>query len=1392
MRRWFLSYNSQDLELMQGLEAALRAKDPEANLFFAPKSLRVGGYWLPALADEIAQATAFILLVGERGLGPWQIIEYYEALDKRVKATHFPILLILQEGQPAPGLPFLRQLHWIVTPHPASEQTVARLLEATDGVATQPGKLWRYTAPYRGLASMTESDTDFFFGRAGETIEVLRALETMPDRMPLLLGNSGVGKSSLAQAGVVASLKRQSWPEDGESTGAWPVQFKESRRWCFLKLNPGTAPLKTLVELFLKTWQFESTDPAWEEKQSGWVAALLSGKASLRGLMDATERRYEELGQPKPPAFFLYVDQGEELYAHSEEHQRQRFSELLSHGVADPRLRVLMSLRADFTGALQSDEPLYAIHHQINVPPLREKELYEVVSRPAELLSARFETDALASDIARRTAEESTKDAGALPLLSYLLDDMWTQMVKRGDGILRYPAKAIELGSVLADRANSFLASHPEATDKLRRILTLKLATVQENSEPTRRHALRSEFSDEEWRLVSELADHPHRLLVTATHEGSETYAEVAHEAIFRRWDKLREWIAAEREFLTWKSSLEHDRRRWEATPASSRKDALLMGLSLVQAQNWLLTRAGDLPNADREFVERSAQREAVERRQKEKLRRRIQIGTIAAAIVLAVVAGVAFQQKRQAQISQRTAIWKALAFEAPRQKDQTGDDDIAGLLARQSVIVHDGLSDQPTGLIDYTLYTIFPSAQFRHVLRGHSASVLSVAFSPDGLKLASGSWDRTVRVWDLRQPQNIPPPLATLQGGIWSLAFSKDGIWLAAGDDDGTIHVWDLRQPQAAPLILSGHQDHVQSVAFSPDAQKLASGSVDKTIRLWDLRQPQTAPVVIAANQGSVWSVAFSPDGNSIASGGDDGTIHVWQTDQLLLAPLVLKGHHDKVQTVVFSSNGKELASGSADKTICIWDLAATRQPKPIVLSGHQGTVWSIAFSSDGQKLASGSADTTIRIWDLRQTQSPPLVLAQGHRGDVRSVVFSPDGERLASGSEDTTIRVWDLHPAQTASVALLGNDLSVNSVAFDSIGQLMASGGDDSKIRIWNLQQPGAAPIALTGHRASVWSVAFSPNGRKLASGGADRSVRVWDLQQLGAAPLVLMGHKGSVWSVAFSPDGQKLASGSADATIRIWDLRQPQAAPLMLTNASANRTGVVNSATEDRPCFSQLQLAYHPDDFYSVAFSPDGQMLASGNADGAVRIWDLRAPQAAPKVLTGHQDYVCSVAFSPDSQNLASGSGDNSIRLWDLRQTQLAPLVLAGHSGNVLSVAFSPDGQRLISGSEDKSVRIWDMHQPESVAVVLARHTDLVLSVAFSPDGRKFASASADKTIRIWDESDKLADVECQLIWRNLSLEEWRLFVGDGISYERTCPNLPSGEGALANAPAGKRGT
>jgi formylglycine-generating enzyme required for sulfatase activity len=619
MPRWFLSYHSPDEGPAKGLKAAIEAKRSDAEIFFSPVNLRAGGFWQRALAEEIAKADGFILFVAKSGLGKWQELEYYAALDRRA-ISEFPLVMVLLDGYMAPGLPFLRQLHWIVTPDPLAERELGRLIEAlTTGSSDRPRELWRFTNPYRGLAAMEEKDSDYFFGRENETISVLSALWSNPKKLPMIIGNSGVGKSSLAQAGVLAALKRQQTPRvDG--LNSWVLQ--DTRQWCFLTLKPGAEPLKALVRTFLDTWQFDAANPERVKYQSGWIDLLRDEKAKLSDLLDTTENRYKELNLSEPPAFFLYVDQGEELYARAEKRQSRRFSELVAQALDDPRFRAMMSMRADFFGELQKDNSLFRVREQIDILPLGEEQLREIVSRPAGELSARFESPSLVDIITRKTAEDSVDDVGALPLLSYTLDDMWTEMVKRADGVLRLPAQSFELGGVLVDRADRFLAAHSRDEDALRRILTLHLATVHEDGEPTRRRAPRHEFTEQEWQLVGELANHPNRLLVTAVRPGGETFAEVAHEALFRRWTKLREWIAAEREFLAWKSGLESARRTWETTPDDYRKDALLMGAALAKAESWLAKRPEDLTIADRTFVQESLARERAAKRRIQRFER--------------------------------------------------------------------------------------------------------------------------------------------------------------------------------------------------------------------------------------------------------------------------------------------------------------------------------------------------------------------------------------------------------------------------------------------------------------------------------------------------------------------------------------------------------------------------------------------------------------------------------------------------------------------------------------------------------------------------------------------------------------------------------------------------
>ena len=293
-----------------------------------------------------------------------------------------------------------------------------------------------------------------------------------------------------------------------------------------------------------------------------------------------------------------------------------------------------------------------------------------------------------------------------------------------------------------------------------------------------------------------------------------------------------------------------------------------------------------------------------------------------------------------------------------------------------------------PNGFAQYVPYS---------TLEGHERSVNSVAFSPDGSTLASGSWDGTIRLWNAVTGEHK----TTLEGywGVLFVAFSPDGSTLASGSDD-TIRLWNAVTGEHK-TTLEGHEGDVNSVAFSPDGSTLASGSSDRTIRLWNAVTGEYKTTL--EGYWGVLFVAFSPDGSTLASGSDD-TIRLWNavTGEY---KTTLEGHEGDVNSVAFSPDGSTLASGSSDRTIRLWN-AVTGEHKTI-LEGHEGDVNSVAFSPDGSTLASGSSDRTIRLWNAVTGEYKTIL--EGHWWDVNSVAFSPDGSTLASGSSDT-IRLWEI----------------------------------------------------------------------------------------------------------------------------------------------------------------------------------------------------------------------------------------------------------------------------------------------------------------------------------------------------------------------------------------------
>jgi hypothetical protein len=605
----FLSYHTPDRAMARALKSAIEQALPTADVFLDQTHLRYGHLWQPALFDAIAKAQAFLILVSNQ-LGDWQKVEYYEARDRNAKDETFlllPVLVADRAKGPAANLPGLAQFHWVESTEPTAPEPLAKIVAALQSrELPKPREPWRAINPYRGLVALDEQDADFFFGRTRETSDILARIITCSGRLIALVGNSGVGKSSLVQAGVIGSLKRQRWPNGQDS---WPDALKDSRAWAYLTMKPSEDPILALVSEFATLWFPDVTDPQRIERRDAWAALLREGKGRIADLIEATDKRFHDALSLTPPTrIFLYIDQGEELYARTPPLQRKKFSEIVADGLGScpQRLVVMISQRADYYGELQANASLFHLSEKIDVAPLGADALALVLREPAGVLGARFESDDLVAHIVRAAEDQP----GALPLLADLFIDLWARMRDRGDGVIRISdhPEIIQIGAALSKRAAQFLARNIDKQEAVKRLFTLRLAHVPRQGEPVRarwERDPRDKTTEAEWSLVEQLAGPDWRLLVTGEKDGKAT-AEVAHEILLRTWPRLKSWLEAEREFLIWRGEVDARREEFEKTTSGRKSEALLMGLPLMQAEQWLNQRSNDIAPATVKFILRS------------------------------------------------------------------------------------------------------------------------------------------------------------------------------------------------------------------------------------------------------------------------------------------------------------------------------------------------------------------------------------------------------------------------------------------------------------------------------------------------------------------------------------------------------------------------------------------------------------------------------------------------------------------------------------------------------------------------------------------------------------------------------------------------------------------
>ena len=1151
--------------------------------------------------------------------------------------------------------------------------------------------------PYKGLRAFGEADAPDFFGRESLTQRLAERLaeEAETARFLAVVGPSGSGKSSVVSAGLLPRLRQQQHP--ARRGAPWTPLVVE--------LTPGTHPFEELEAGLLRV----ATNPP--------ATLMAQLRDDERGLARAVKR---VLPADKQTELVLVIDQFEELFTLTQdEAARVDFLDSLFAAMADPgsRLWVVATLRADFYDRPLLYAPsgaLLARRTEV-VVALTPGEIYRAITGPAERAGL-----ALEADLAATIMQDVGEQPGTLPLLQYALTELYERRAGRLLTLAAYRASGGVLGA-LARRAESVYAGLTGGEQEEARQLFLRLVTLGDGTEDTRRRVRRAELvsaARDEAALERVLEEFGRYRMLTFDRDAlaREPTVEVAHEALLRAWPRLRDWLDASRAALHVQRRLLRAAAEWRA--AGQDPSHLAGGARLAQFAGLAASEDLALTGDERAYLAASQaegdrqaaldrarqthelalaqQSAAAQRSAAQRLR-----GLVGAlALFLLVAAGLAifaFSQQAVADSARRMAIANLTHSEALRLAglantalQSNASPDVIGLLAVRSLQTE--YTAAGDAILEAAATLDYPRRLFANAGGGG-------VFSADGkylLDCQQGDFGMTAALFDVASGRQVMTYTADSQ--VSAVALSPDGAVVAASLRGGAVDLWDRASGRQLQALASGDAG-VQGLAFSPDSKMLLTGGGNNAARLWNV-----------------------PDGQLVRT---------------------ITGHTAPIQGVAFSPDGTRILTGSEDKTARLWDTLTGR---PVfTFTGHSATVSDVAFSRDGRQILTGG-DSTVRLWDA--TTGQMLRTFTGHTGLITAVTFSPDGTLILSGSDDGTMRLWDSAGGRELRRFASPQD-SVNGVAFTPDGQAVLEDDNDVAARLWDLHPPRQFP-PFAGHVGQIWGVAFSADGTRLLTGGSrgsDGTARLWDVRT-GAELQRFAGHTGSVNAVAFSADGNTImtAAGSPEDTIRFWDARNGallrtfapggpgQLAPFRAALAPDDAT--VLGVTREGPALLLDALSGkllrtlqgHVNRAWRAVYAPDSKTAFTGGLDGTVREWDLTAGRELRR-FTGHADTE-NLVLSYDGRILLTGGSDGTAALWDAQTG--APL--ATYPGLGAPLAITRDGTRVLSSASATSAYLW-VRATGQVLRHLTSATGGFSPATMSPDGQALVAVNPSGALALW---------------------------------------------------------
>ncbi|RZB16344.1 hypothetical protein StrepF001_27010 [Streptomyces sp. F001] len=1094
------------------------------------------------------------------------------------------LLRLLTEGDPA-GPPWLTadRLHTAldrefaddtrVRPARQSEGTLGGLVIARNRAYRVPGgdavePPADVPCPYPGLAPFRAEDSGHFFGRDDLVEQLLTAVArpgSEPGEPVVVVGASGAGKSSLLRAGLLASLERRHAADGGEDL--WPA---------LLLPTPGAHPMDALSE--------------------AWADATGRETHEVRTALEAG--RFPPPRAGREPCRLLVVDQFEELFTHCQDiAERDAFVAVLTADAGAARPRVVLGLRADHYGSCLAHPELESAleHGQVNVPPMRERDLRAAVEEPAAAVGLGLErglTDRLLHDLNEgRLGDDET---GALPFLAHALRETWRERSGTRLTLTGYQAT----GGIWQSVAKTGEALHESLDDDGRgalRDLLLRMVHLPPDGTGARAGIRRPVPLDS---LLDGLPPAARKIrdrlaedrLITV---GQDT-AQIAHEALLRAWPRLHDWIEEDAATLLRRQQLRTAAGDWRA---ADRDAAFLLTGSRLQAALELRDPGGHGPLPERESEFLTASEEAAESARRRERRRVTVLKTAVVALVIGLVVAIgsavvairqeekAQEQRRSAQKQRELATYRALLAEA---------ENLRGTDPRTSLDL--GLAAhalRPTGESRRVLFETLAGSPFRGgtVL---PTDAYETVLGPDGRTLATVDGEDGMTLWDVGRGSARRTPLARLDcepSSAQDVSFGgPDGRILAARCKEDTLSLWDLTglrtgtEPRhLTTLHVDGLPGSLETLALSDDGTKLAAtGWWDEdenvaaeeggALVLWDVsdpRRPRRASVTKGMYETD--GLAFAPGGRTLAAAGDG---------------LRARGFLD-------------VGNAFATSGVRTWDVSDPRRPRRgDMVTGSDGDV---AFSPDGRLLATIDGRAA-KLIDIAEPTAPEEVVEWPvHADDVEGFAFSRDGRRLATAGEDGVVAVWDLSdrraPKQqdrlvghATAQGKINNGVNIRALGFGTDGRTLVSVNtyeDSSEVIHWNLGSTQQVRVVgkVPGGGSSA-RVALTPDGRTLAiSGGTGTSL--WDVSKPTRPKVksVLLDTKSLVDAIALSADGTLLASAHINGTVVLWNV------------SDRNRPRVAGRITTEQS------------NGMALAFAPDAPLLAVHGED--LGLWNIADP-------------------------------------------------------------------------------------------------------------------------------------------------------------------------------------